>query len=91
VQRHGVGPRSFTAVRRLLAGARRRGFAEEDGSVTPGLASVGAAVLDHGGHPVAAVALTFPSAELDDDARGALAVQVRDAAGEISHHIRGRP
>ena len=90
VRRDGSGPRSLTALLRMLASVRRRGFAEEDGSVTPGLASVGAAVLDHGGHPIAAVALTFPSAELDGDARAALAGQVRDAAGEISRHIRGR-
>lgn len=90
VQRHGVGPRSFTALRRVVAQARREGYAEEDGSVTPGLASVGAAVLDHGGHPIAAVALTFPAAELDRQSRSALAVQVRDAAREIARHIRGR-
>ena len=61
-RRHDAGPASLTQLRALLAQARRDGHAEEDGFVTPGFASVAAPVLDHTGHPVAAVALTFPRA-----------------------------
>ncbi len=39
------------------------GYAVEDGEVTPGFASVAVAVLDHTGHPVAGVAVTFPREE----------------------------
>lgn len=57
--RHGTGPRTPSALRRLLAETRRRGYAVEDGEVTPGLASVAAAVRDHNGHPVAALTVTY--------------------------------
>jgi DNA-binding IclR family transcriptional regulator len=90
VQRHGAGPGSIGALRRLLADVRRDGYAYEDGFVTPGFASVACAVLDHGGHPVAAVALTFPAAEVDAGAREALAAQVGRAAARVARRIRGR-
>lgn len=89
VQRHGLGPGSLSELRTALTAARTAGYAEEEGSVTPGFASVGCAVRDHGGHPVAAVALTFPSRELDAEARRALAVPVRDAATQLSRAIGG--
>jgi DNA-binding IclR family transcriptional regulator len=90
VTREGRGPTSIGALRVLLAAARRDGFATEDGSVTPGFASVATAVLDHGGHPVAAVALTFPSAEVDDAAgRAELAVHARRAASRIMRQLTG--
>ena len=62
VSRHDIGPRSISALRRVLAEVRRTGHAIEDGEVTPGFASVAVAVLDHARHPVAGVAVTFPSA-----------------------------
>jgi DNA-binding IclR family transcriptional regulator len=60
VDRHGVGPASLSALRILLAETRQRGYAVERGEVTPGFASVAAAVLDHNQHPVAGVAVTYP-------------------------------
>ena len=60
VMRNEAGPRSISALRRLLADVRRTGHAVEDGEVTPGFASVAVAVLDHARHPVAGVAVTFP-------------------------------
>ena len=59
VDRHGVGPRTPSALQRLLTDTRRRGYAVEDGEVTPGLASVAAVVRDHNGHPVAGLAVTY--------------------------------
>jgi DNA-binding IclR family transcriptional regulator len=91
VRRHDCGPHSLTALRRLLVEVRRAGHATEDGFVTPGFASVAAPVLDHAGHPVAAVALTFPADAVDDDGRVALAEQARRAAGEVARRIHGRP
>lgn len=90
VQRHGVGPGSLPALRRELAEVRRAGFAAEDGSVTPDFASVASAVLDHSGHPVAGVAVTFPAAEVDGHERAAIARQVTRVAGELSRRIGGR-
>ncbi|WP_127479495.1 IclR family transcriptional regulator [Nocardioides pantholopis] len=60
VDRHGTGPRTPGQLRTLLGETRRRGYAVEDGEITPGFASVAAAVHDHNAHPVAGVALTYP-------------------------------
>ena len=66
VQRNGRGPTSPTELRRLLIDVRARGFGVEDGSVTEGLASIAHAVLDHTGHPIAAVAITYDAASVDE-------------------------
>jgi DNA-binding IclR family transcriptional regulator len=89
VDRHGKGPRSLSQLRVLLAETRQRGFALEDGEVTPGLASVAAAVLDHNGHPLAGVAVTYAvddaAARPDELARAALAT-----ATLLGRRLRGR-
>jgi DNA-binding IclR family transcriptional regulator len=90
VQRNDTGPESLSELRTLLRDARQAGYAEENGSVTPGFASVGCAVLDHGGYPAAAVALTFPAHELDPPARAQLAVHVQAAARQLSRAIGAR-
>lgn len=90
VRRHGAGPASLTELRARLAVVRAEGYAEEDGLVTPGFASVACAVLDHGEHPVAAVALTFPSRDVDAAGRRALAADVAAAAAQVARRIRGR-
>ena len=66
VDRHGVGPTSPAALRPLLAETRQRGYALEDGEVTPGFASVAAVVLDHTGHPTAGMAVTYPTGDPPD-------------------------
>ncbi|MCB0894241.1 MAG: IclR family transcriptional regulator [Nocardioides sp.] len=87
VDRHGRGPRTPSQLRAVLTDTRQRGYAVEDGEVTPGLASVAVAVLDHNQHPVAAVAVTFP--EGADTA--ALAAAVRRTAGQLTRRIGGAP
>lgn len=90
VDRHGAGPRTPSALRQLLRETRRRGYAEERGEVTPGMCSVAAAVVDHNGHPVAAVAVTYVGAEDAADPRAhALAAAARGTAAEISNRLRG--
>ena len=90
VARNDRGPRSLSGVRRLLSETRRRGFALEDGEVTADFASVAAAVLDHTGHPVAAVALTFPCAEVPTDSRRQyLASHVTRTAAVIAKRLGG--
>ncbi|MDO5741182.1 MAG: IclR family transcriptional regulator [Ornithinimicrobium sp.] len=93
VQRHGTGPRSLSTLRLLLTQTRARGYAVEEGFVTAGMDSVAAAVLDHSGHPVAAVAVTAPEELLTPELRTDLATQARRAAEEISRRIghRGQP
>src|SRR5690606_21194115 len=83
VDRHGVGPSSPSALRSLLSRTRQRGWATEDGEVTPGLSSVAAAVLDHNGHPVAGVAVTFPTAEEPDG----IADEVTTTAAALSERL----
>jgi DNA-binding IclR family transcriptional regulator len=85
----GAGPASPTALRRLLAEARRRGYAVEDGEVTSGFASVATAVHDHAGHPVAGVAVTYPSRPAP--AAETLASAVRRAASTLERRLHGRP
>lgn len=89
VDRHGVGPSSPSALRALLVETRQRGYAMEDGEVTPGFSSVAAVVLDHTGHPVAGVAVTFPSEDALDRPR--TTEQTRRTAGRLTTRLGGRP
>ena len=84
VDRHGVGPRTPSALRRLLVETRRRGYAVEDGEVTPGLASVAAVVRDHNGHPVAGLAVTYA-----DGTPERLVGPVIAAAGALTERLGG--
>lgn len=79
---------TYGRLKRVLADVRARGSAHEDGEVTPGLASVGAAVVDHLGWPAAAIAVTFQG----DAASGlepVIAPAVQEAAATLSRRIRG--
>jgi DNA-binding IclR family transcriptional regulator len=87
VDRHGTGPRTLSALRSLLADTRRRGYAVEEGEVTPGFASVAAPVLDHNAHPVAGLAITYPDAEPVEP--GWLADAVRRAAAALTKRLGG--
>ena len=79
-------PATLSSLRTLLAETRQRGYATEDGEVTPGFASVAAAVLDHNGYPVAGIAITHPS---DLEPPG-LPDAVRRTAGALTHRLSGR-
>jgi DNA-binding IclR family transcriptional regulator len=85
VDRHGRGPRTLSALRTVLSDTRQRGHAVEDGEVTPGLASVAVAVVDHNGHPVAAVAVTYP----DGDDPSGLGEAVAGTAAALTRRIGG--
>lgn len=86
VDRHGTGPLTLSALRTVLSETRQRGYAVEEGEVTPGLASVAAAVLDHNGHPVAGVAVTYPEGD-----PVALAREVRRTTDALTRRIGGTP
>jgi len=85
VERHGTGPESLSSLRALLGETRQRGYATEQGEVTPGFASVAAPVLDHNGHPVAAVALTFPRGTWEET----VADGVRTTALALARRLSG--
>ena len=86
VDRHGRGPTSLSALRALLAETRSRGYAAEDGEVTPGFASVAAAVRDHNAHPVAGIAVTWP-VEDPPSSPDAVVATVRRTAEATSRRI----
>lgn len=83
VDRHGKGPTSLSALRGLLTETRRRGYATEDGEVSPGFASVAAAILDHNGLPVAGLAVTYAGPL----AQAGLVEEVRRTAALVSRRL----
>jgi DNA-binding IclR family transcriptional regulator len=90
-RRNESGPSTLTELRALLAEARRRGYAIENGSITTGFASVAAPVVDHKRFPVAAVTLTFPFDEAGEAETQILGAEVINAAAMIARQIGGRP
>ncbi|MEO3937132.1 IclR family transcriptional regulator C-terminal domain-containing protein [Dermatophilaceae bacterium Soc4.6] len=87
VRRHDAGPTSLTALRSLLTGVRQRGYAVEDGTVTPSFSSVAAAALDRAGYPAAAIALTFEGDRVEERERAALAAAARACAAALSRRL----
>jgi DNA-binding IclR family transcriptional regulator len=87
VDRHDTGPRTLSALRSVLSATRRRGYATEEGEVTPGYASVAAPVLDHNAHPVAGLAVTHAVAPDLDVAD--LVDAVRRAASHLTQRLGG--
>ncbi|QTX05756.1 IclR family transcriptional regulator [Agromyces archimandritae] len=77
---------TYRRLKQELAETRERGWSTEHGEVTDGLASVGAAVVDHLGWPAAAVAVTFPAGRGEPDGLPAL---VRGTARTLSERIHG--
>jgi DNA-binding IclR family transcriptional regulator len=90
VDRTGRGPTSLTALTRLLAAERARGWSEEDGFIVDGFASVAAAALDRSGRPVASIGLTFRSDRVDERARAGLAKAAMRTATELSRRLGAR-
>ncbi|OAN40807.1 IclR family transcriptional regulator [Microbacterium sp. H83] len=83
--RTGLGPRTPRELRELLRTVRARGFATEDSEVADGLRSVGAAVRDHTGWPIAAVAVTWADQELDEKV---LAEAVAETASVLESRLK---
>ncbi len=85
--RTGRGPATPAELRELLRATRATGFATENGEVSLGLRSVGVAVLDRGGWPAAAAAVTWPE-DADRDPRE-IAGAVADAAAGLARRLYG--
>src|SRR5262245_21289183 len=91
VDRTGRGPSDLPSLRRALSAARRLGWTVEGGYVAAGFASVAAPVLDHGGHPIAAISTTFRH-ECEPECGETwadLAAETQRAAAELSTRIGG--
>jgi DNA-binding IclR family transcriptional regulator len=85
-----TGPADVPALQSMLADARGRGWAVEDGDINLDYASVASAVLDHNGYPEASVGLTFRRSIVDDAELSRLGRAVRSAAETLTRRIRGR-
>ncbi|WP_414684952.1 IclR family transcriptional regulator [Microbacterium sp. LWH12-1.2] len=83
--RTGRGPRTPGELRELLREVRARGFAVEDSEIADGLRSVGAAVRDHSGWPVAAVAVTWGGDDVDEQQ---LAESVKETAALLESRLK---
>jgi DNA-binding IclR family transcriptional regulator len=79
-------PARLTAV---LTEVRQRGYATEDGDVTPGFSSIAVPVLDASRHPVAAVALTYETARGLDTAD--VVRRVTATADGLTRRLGGTP
>jgi IclR family transcriptional regulator, acetate operon repressor len=90
VDRTGEGPTSLPDLRRVLQQERRQGWAEEVGSITPGLRSVAACAFDHTGHPCAAFSVTYHHEGSRTPATD-LVRAVRAAAQQLTWALSGRP
>ncbi|SOD70849.1 IclR family transcriptional regulator [Jatrophihabitans sp. GAS493] len=82
-------PQTISALKQLLVGVRRDGVASESGEITEGFASVAAAVLDHNRHPLAAVAVTYPQVEVNQQRRAALIRQTQLTAARLTQRLSG--
>ncbi len=87
--RTGLGPRSLRELRERIRLEREAGYAEEDGQVTAGYASVASCVFDHGGRPTASVSVTF-AADVDARRRARLGSACVAAADAVTARISGR-
>ena len=83
--RTGLGPRTPRQLREVLREVRARGYATEDSEVAAGLRSVGVAVRDHAGWPIAAVAVTWGDANLEEES---LVAAVRETAATLEERVK---
>jgi DNA-binding IclR family transcriptional regulator len=77
-------------LKKLLASEKEQGFALEIDEVTMGYASVGVAIVDHLDHPIAGLAITLQSRELEKLQLSQLAAVLIASANDLSrkfgHH-----
>jgi len=84
-------PTTLKALRTLLAGDRKRGYAVSQAFFEAGVSAIAAPVRDGAGRIVAAINVTAVNAHIDEQAmHGELKDAVLDAAGEISCWLADR-
>lgn len=88
--RTNLGPKNLNELKQLLTGEKNQGFELEVDEVTMGYASVGVAIVDHLGHPMAGLAITLQSRELEKLQLSQLAQVLIASANDLSrkfgHH-----
>lgn len=80
---------SYAELKVMLGEVKRRGYAFEDGEVTPELTTLAVPVKDHLGWPAAAVAVTFKSCDWPLDEHPDLIAGINTAADDLSRRIYG--
>ncbi len=88
--RTNLGPKTLRELKDILTAEKGQGFALEVDEVTMGYASVGVAIVDHLGHPMAGLAITLQSRELEKLQLSQLAQMLIASANDLSrkfgHH-----
>jgi DNA-binding IclR family transcriptional regulator len=85
-----TGPRSVSMLRRMLVDVRRQSFAAESSEVTAGLSSVAMAVVDKSGYPIAAVTVTYPEQDADEELQRRTLSRIRATVQVIQRRLGGR-
>jgi DNA-binding IclR family transcriptional regulator len=80
----------MSELRQLLSTERAQGWANEDGLITPGLASLAHAVTDHEGRPAGAIAVTFPVERWPEPDQRRLAAAVVATARRLTQRLQLR-
>lgn len=90
VQRTAFGPKTLAELKGVLGNERSTGYAIEVGEVSEGYSSVGAAVLNHLGYPLAGMAITFQTrtvSQLKLNELGELLTRcATDLSRKLGHH-----
>lgn len=90
-RRTSLGPKDLEELKQILEMEQSQGFALEVDEVTMGYASIGVAIVDHLDHPIAGVAITLQSRELEKLQLSQLAALLIEAAEDLSrkfgHHV----
>jgi DNA-binding IclR family transcriptional regulator len=88
--RTNLGPKTLAELKQLLAGESAQGYSLEIDEVTVGYASVGVAIVNHLDHPIAGLAITLQSRELEKLQLSQLAQVLIASANDLSrkfgHH-----
>ncbi|ANY23871.1 IclR family transcriptional regulator [Gordonia terrae] len=77
-------PTDLASIEQRVATARTSGYAVTEGTRHEGISAIGAAVLDRGGDPFAAISVSAPSARLPESVHAEVGEQVRKAARRCS-------
>lgn len=85
-----TGAEALKELATVLAQARTRGWATEDGEIVRDYGSTASAAVDRNGTPVAAIGLTFNRERVADEAWESLGGAVAVAAHELSARLAGR-
>jgi IclR family acetate operon transcriptional repressor len=83
--------KTVTALLRELARVRTRGYAINDGEMTPGVRSIAVPLLNPEQRALCAIAVTGPTARMSDDRMARLCVKIQETAAQIVDQLVVNP